>query len=116
MDQQRKPRLRLTAEVIDILSGVDCTREPIRFIAMTVPRIAEGVAIDHGPGRGFVGFDRIGERFHRNAVFIHASADPHDQALTRIPVEVEQPLFFSLFHNVPSSRLIMLALEKQRLR
>jgi hypothetical protein len=25
-------------------------------------------------------------------------------------------LFFSLFHNVPSSRLIMLALEKQRLR
>ncbi len=81
---------------------------------MTVPRIAEGVAIHHGPDCGFVGFDRIGERFHRNAVFVHASADPHDQALTRIPVEVEQPLFFSLFHNVPVSRLIVLAFEKQK--
>jgi hypothetical protein len=29
---------------------------------------------------------------------------PHDEALTRVPVEVERALFLSLFHNVPMSR------------
>lgn len=99
--------------MVDVLSSVDCTRKPIRLFAMTVPRISVGVAIHHGPHCGFVGLDCISKRFNRNAVFVHASADPHDQALTRIPVEVEQPLFFSLFHNVPVSRLIVLALENK---
>ncbi|MBB5540486.1 hypothetical protein GGD70_000764 [Paraburkholderia fungorum] len=100
--------------MVDVLSGVDRAREPVRFIAMTIPSITEGVAIHHRADCRFVGLNRFGKRFHCYAVFVHAAADPHDQALTRIPVEVEQPLFFSLFHNVPVSRLIVRAFEKQK--
>jgi hypothetical protein len=103
-----------TAEVIDVLSGVNCAREPVGFVAVAVPRIAVCVAIHHCTGGVRVGFERVGERFHRDVVFIHASAYPHDQALTRIPVEIELQLFFSLFHSLPMFQLVMLALDKQR--
>jgi hypothetical protein len=49
-----------TTEVIDVLPSVNRAREPVRLVAVTVPRIAEGVAIHHGSRLGCVGLDRLG--------------------------------------------------------
>jgi len=103
-----------TAEMIDVLPSVNGACEPIRLIAITVPRIAERVTVQNGANRIRVGFDRFGEHFQRDAVVVHAPAYPDDQTLTRIPVKVELHLSFSLFHNVVVSRLVLLALDKQK--
>src|SRR3569832_471306 len=102
---------RLAAKVVDVLSGVNGAREPVGLVAVAVPRIADRVAIHDRARRGGVYRYRLAERFDRDAVFVHAPAYPRDQALTRIPVEVEQPLlFFSLFHH-DRLQLIMFVME-----
>jgi hypothetical protein len=109
----RYRKTALATEEIDVLSGVDRTLEPIGFIAVAIPRIAEGVAIHHGTHGIRIGFERLFELFHRDAVVVHAFAYPRDETLTCVAIEVEQPLFFSLFHNVPVPLLLMLAFENE---
>jgi hypothetical protein len=95
----------LTAKMVDILTGVNRPRQPIGFIPLAVPCISVSVAVHDRPRPGSIGLNRFGQRLQRNPVFVHPATYPQDEALTRVPIEVEQPLFFSLFHNVPMSRL-----------
>jgi len=89
--------------MIDILTGVNRPREPVRFLALAVPCIAVSVPVRDGPGSSGIRFNRFGQCLKRNAVFFHAAMYPHDEALPCVPIEVERALFLSLFHNVPMS-------------
>ena len=89
---------RSDAEMLDVLTRVDGAREPVGAVALAVPFVPERVAVFR---HGGIGDQRLFERFKRNAKFIHATTDPQDQPLTSLTVEVERPMFLSLFHNVP---------------
>jgi hypothetical protein len=77
---------RLAAKMLDILSGVNGTSEPLRYFPVAIPGIAICIAVH----RLFFGFGNSGSQIiQRNAVFFHAASNPQDQAFACLSIEVE---------------------------